>query len=1383
MKTKNKTKTIAVGIVLLCLPGFLLARENQGSNGSNTPKNAPSALVAGCSATTTQNDLDINNVRTTILVGGDMWWDLSNPKYEVPINSGKHSIFAGALWIGGVDQSNQVLTACQTYRQTGNDFWGGPINITSTSITSDRCLAFDKHFVITKEEVENFVEDPSTVTNVIKNWPGNGNASNPTEGQFLAPFFDAAGDGVYDYTAGDYPGYSLDGEYPEVPIPNTLLTKVECTDYLFGDKTLWWVFNDVGNAHTETSSQPVGIEVRAQAFAFKSNDEINDMTFYQYQVINRSSSSLNNTYFGQWVDPDLGNATDDYVGCDVPRGLGFCYNGDADDDGAGGYGPNPPAVGVDFFQGPVADLNDNVDNDRDGCVDCTFLLDANNNTVQVNDEDLPEKIIMSKFVYYNNFNNTPDGNPDGFTDFYNYLRGIWLDNLPMTYGGDGRDPNAPLCNFMFPGDTDPDFPGTPWTEVTAGNPPEDRRFIQSAGAFTLASGAVNYITTGVVWARADAGGPEASVDLAKLADDKAQALFDNCFKLLDGPDAPDIAIRELDRSIIISLENTETSKVELYDQVDPTIVGWTDNRYRFQGYQIYQLKYNNVSSSEFNDPNKARLLLQCDIRDSISQIVNFDFDPSLNAAVPVEMVNGNNEGIVHSFKVSTDLFATGGTQLVNHKTYFYAAVSYAFNQYKKYDPNSPTGLDGQQKPYKAGRKNIKAYSAVPHAPEVEWNGQILNSEFGDGPQIKRIEGQGNGGMVLDMTTGSINEILTNGITLNPVYQNAHGPIDIKVYDPVQVQSGNFELKFDSVSSAALWRITEFNSNITDVADRSIGTENEQILKRKGEDGLSDYSWGISANIHNVIEAGKTGAVNNGFLEGTIQYSDNSNRWLNSLKDIDGLTPENWIRSGVNGLNPADVPGDLQQAYESVIDGTWAPFKQTANDSTGPKPGSDGIAEGQITLSPGTVTKTSIASVDIVITSDPTYWTRVPVIELGYYLATVQDSAKRFNLRKAPSVDKQGRPYNDPNANLSEATLVSDSGMSWFPGYAYNLETGERLNMAFGENSSLIADNGRDMIWNPSTRKYDANDIPVFGGMHYIYVFGHNGNTATDIPMYDQGRVIFNKLDSAKIGGTTGQNHRRAVYKDCMWASIPIRTEGKDLLSSRVDIRLRVARTYRRYNTNTDQSTWLTSANTLSPGISYYVNSGTATYGGFNYAEGNFFVANSTIGPNFTGTGVVVPTQNGANPMYTFSTDDLTSIKNDVETAKSALDLINVVPNPYYAYSAYQGYSAIDPSINGQLDNRIKIVNIPNRCTVTIFNLNGTLVRKFVHDTGDDNSEGKDANDLKDPNLETSLDWDLKNHKGVTIGSGIYLIHVDAEGLGERTIKWFGVIRPIDLSTF
>ena len=53
----------------------------------------------------------------------------------------------------------------------------------------------------------------------------------------------------------------------------------------------------------------------------------------------------------------------------------------------------------------------------------------------------------------------------------------------------------------------------------------------------------------------------------------------------------------------------------------------------------------------------------------------------------------------------------------------------------------------------------------------------------------------------------------------------------------------------------------------------------------------------------------------------------------------------------------------------------------------------------------------------------------------------------------------------------------------------------------------------------------------------------------------------------------------------------------------------------------------------------------------------------------------------------------------------------------------------------------------------------------------------------DNNLSSTLDWDLKNSAGITIASGIYLIHVDAGSIGEKTIKWFGIIRPVDLNSF
>ncbi|PKP23021.1 MAG: hypothetical protein CVU05_01200, partial [Bacteroidetes bacterium HGW-Bacteroidetes-21] len=109
------------------------------------------------------------------------------------------------------------------------------------------------------------------------------------------------------------------------------------------------------------------------------------------------------------------------------------------------------------------------------------------------------------------------------------------------------------------------------------------------------------------------------------------------------------------------------------------------------------------------------------------------------------------------------------------------------------------------------------------------------------------------------------------------------------------------------------------------------------------------------------------------------------------------------------------------------------------------------------------------------------------------------------------------------------------------------------------------------------------------------------------------------------------------------------------------------------------------------------------------------------------------------------------------TAQDALDLIRAVPNPYYGYSAYE---------KSQLENLVKFTNLPQQCTITVYTVNGTLIRRFK----------------KDSPLSYQ-DWDLKNDYGIPIASGVYIIHVDAPGIGEKVIKWFGAMRPIDLTNF
>ena len=379
MKNIFRTLFAALLVMSAVIPGKAEMYKYGQTGSKDGGQRAQTA--AGCTPSSAFEWLDINNVRTRVNAGGDMWWDLpsgTGSKYYIPANGSATSLFAGSLWIAGVDVNNQLKCAAVRFRQGpnlngGNDFWTGPLTVDGkASITDATCARWDKLFKITRAEVDEFLgafdsntgklDANYTMPSIIKNWPAHPSDEDP-EGiaQYLAPFYDTDGDGLYDPEKGDYPYYDITNELCHTKIPTmeeekygTMHGSILADQVLKGDQTLWWIFNDKGASHTESQGQAIGIEVRAQAFAFATNDEINNMTFYSYEIINRSTYTLTGTYFSPWTDVDLGYGWDDYVGCDVGRGLGYGYNGSATD-GNGepeAYGSQPPAIGIDFFQGP-----------------------------------------------------------------------------------------------------------------------------------------------------------------------------------------------------------------------------------------------------------------------------------------------------------------------------------------------------------------------------------------------------------------------------------------------------------------------------------------------------------------------------------------------------------------------------------------------------------------------------------------------------------------------------------------------------------------------------------------------------------------------------------------------------------------------------------------------------------------------------------------------------------------------------------------------------------------------------------------------------------------------------------------------------------------------
>ncbi len=118
-----------------------------------------------------------------------------------------------------------------------------------------------------------------------------------------------------------------------------------------GDEVLWLVSNDLDTTGCNFTfgNNPIGIEVQSCIYAFN-QPGLENVIFRKIKLINKSSSAVEDMYTGYFVDPDLGNSVDDFVGSHPILNMAYCYNGDNDDEGY--YLTPPPAVGYYLLQGP-----------------------------------------------------------------------------------------------------------------------------------------------------------------------------------------------------------------------------------------------------------------------------------------------------------------------------------------------------------------------------------------------------------------------------------------------------------------------------------------------------------------------------------------------------------------------------------------------------------------------------------------------------------------------------------------------------------------------------------------------------------------------------------------------------------------------------------------------------------------------------------------------------------------------------------------------------------------------------------------------------------------------------------------------------------------------
>ncbi len=492
-----------------------------------------------------------------------------------------------------------------------------------------------------------------------------------------------------------------------------------------GDEVLWYVANDLDPTRSTRTygSQPIGLEQQCTTFGFKRTGDLGNIVFKKYKMINKSQNILTDTYFGMWSDTDLGKADDDYTGCDTVLSLGYTYNGDNNDDGY--YGIAPPAIGYDFFQGPVIPYDP-----------ATYPI--------ITEKNLPDSakflgkwikgktnLPMTAFTFYINgfdaYKDPTQGAYTGTIEFYNYLKGkVWN-------GNDFIDPNTGnVVDYVLSGDP---VKGTGWYEgkgYPGGPDPNDRRHVMCSGPFTLAPGDTQEVVVGILVGRGTSN--LNSVTELKRIDLAAQIAYDLDFKITASPPQPKIHALPQKNGITIWWEQN----AEEYNELNPilpdqlranvngrdTVITVTNKNYVFEGYRVWQF-----SDMAGSDP---QLLGVYDIKNGIGNVYNWLNDLSVinGQTNPTYLLQAPDDGIRRFYSATSSAYTNG--PLYNGTPYYFGVTAYGYSKYS--DP-----------PYLESTPSI--IEVLPETKKVDFNspyydGQVVSAEhttgFSDGKALFKV---------------------------------------------------------------------------------------------------------------------------------------------------------------------------------------------------------------------------------------------------------------------------------------------------------------------------------------------------------------------------------------------------------------------------------------------------------------------------------------------------------------------------------------------------------------------------------------------------------------------------------------------------------------------
>lgn len=396
--------------------------------------------------------LETSQLKVRINADGRLFCDDDKGAFLVPHNDTFTTLMRGAgLWMGGFDPGNNLYVSSQTENPAQNDFIAGFHGIPNSGkvwkVTRDEIIA---HLQDYQEDLDIDHPIPS-----IFSWPAAGN-----------PYF-------YQYNGFELPDSMATFGFLEIdPIFSKINFDPQNGDYPILDKILlnydWripselavFAFHTNPDAQGGSSNRKFRAQFWVQVFVFDcpENALLPRSVFVDYRWKILQGELMDSSVVTAYVNPDIGNPTDDYHGCLPGKWLYFAYNADNSDDI---WGENSPVLLVQTVKPPLEFI----------------IQDEVFAEFYASPSLMPCGCTPGTCLY-------PMTYPTSRYETYNYQTGSWQNGAPLMAYGNGYNHGLmlPRVQNAFPGY--PDEPGA-WTEINAQNTPGDRK------------GLINYFTNRV----------------------------------------------------------------------------------------------------------------------------------------------------------------------------------------------------------------------------------------------------------------------------------------------------------------------------------------------------------------------------------------------------------------------------------------------------------------------------------------------------------------------------------------------------------------------------------------------------------------------------------------------------------------------------------------------------------------------------------------------------------------------------------------------------------------------------------------------------------------------------------------------------------------------